>query len=45
MGYKEARRNPRKQCMSQNRGTPIETLMYYNPDYRDPRKGTERFKI
>ena len=26
--------------VSQNRGTPIQTLKYYSPHYRDPQKGT-----
>ena len=26
-----------------NRGTPIETLIYYSPSYGDPQKGTAKF--
>ena len=29
--------------VSQNRGTPIWTLIYYNPYYGDPQKGTPNF--
>ena len=29
--------------VSQNRGTPIYTLIYYNPEYGDPQKGTPNF--
>ena len=29
--------------VSQKKGTPIQTLIYYNPYYEDPKKGTPNF--